>query len=104
MMREPSVSQSKSATCTGRRHQSLLRYSRVEDTDHLGTRCACLANAAKAEQQTVLSQEFTNVCLARGLAPELYAPVVSTAIKTGGEVLLLQAAVPMNLRGGVAPS
>lgn len=84
-------------------YQSLLRYSRVEDADHLAPVWRRLANAAKAEQQTVLSQEFTNVCLARGLAPELYAPVVSTSIKQMVAGFAFAGTGPNDLAGGCSP-
>lgn len=59
----------------------LLRFGQVEQVDLLAPIWTRLANCAKGEQQSVLQQELTKVCLARGLAPELNCPVVTTALK-----------------------
>jgi hypothetical protein len=54
---------------------------RMHAGHHLAPLWAPLANCAKGEQQSVLQQELTKVCLARGLAPELYCPTVTTGLK-----------------------
>jgi hypothetical protein len=59
----------------------LLRFGQVDQVAHLAPIWSRLANCAKGEQQSVLQQELTKVCLARGLAPELYCPVVTTGVK-----------------------
>jgi hypothetical protein len=59
----------------------LLRYNRVEDTSKVAPVWKRLANVQKSEQQTILQQEFAKVCSNRGLATELYCPVVTTALK-----------------------
>lgn len=59
----------------------LLRFCQADHVDHLAPLWSRLANCAKGEQQAVLQQELTRVCLARGLAPELYCPVVTTGLK-----------------------
>ena len=84
-------------------YQLLLRYSRVEQVDDLAPVWRRLANAAKSEQQTVLSQELTSVCLARGLAPELYAPVVSTSLKQMISGFAFAGTGPNELAGGCSP-
>jgi hypothetical protein len=38
-------------------------------------------NSAKGEQHTVIANEFNRVCRAKGLAPELYCPIVTTTVK-----------------------
>jgi hypothetical protein len=62
-------------------YTSLLRFCRVESPDDVANVWKRLANASKAEQQTVLQQECTRVCIAHQLAPELYSPVITAAIK-----------------------
>lgn len=60
----------------------LLRFGQVDQVANLAPIWSRLANCAtKGEQQSVLQQELTKVCLARGLAPELYCPVVTTGLK-----------------------
>lgn len=60
---------------------TLLRHCRVETVNEVAPVWKRLANAAKAEHQTVLQQECTKVCLAHQLAPELYSPVITATIK-----------------------
>lgn len=60
----------------------LLRYSRVEHAEDVAPLWDRLANAHKSEhQQTILQQEFAKVCQLKGLAPELYCPVVTSGLK-----------------------
>ena len=59
----------------------LLLFNRVDGADAVAPVWKRLANAHKSEQQTILQQEFAKVCTARGLAAELYCPVVTTALK-----------------------
>jgi hypothetical protein len=59
----------------------LLRYNRVDGADEVAPVWRRLANAHKSEHQTILQQEFAKVCSNRGLAAELYCPVVTTGLK-----------------------
>jgi hypothetical protein len=59
----------------------LLRYSRVDRVEDVGPLWDRIANAHKSEHQTILQQEFAKVCQLKGLAPELYCPVVTTSLK-----------------------
>ena len=60
----------------------------------------CMATLSK---QTVLHQEFTNVCLTRGLAPELYAPMVSTTLMQMITGFSFAGTRPSELAGGCSP-
>ena len=62
-------------------YMTLLRHCRVEHPDKVAPLWRRLANAAKGEQQAIIQHELTKVCMVRGLAPELYCPVVTTAVK-----------------------
>jgi hypothetical protein len=62
-------------------YRTLLRFSNVASTTALSTVWSRLANCAKGEQHTVLVQEFQRVCSARGLAPDLFTPVVTASLK-----------------------
>lgn len=62
-------------------YRTLLRFcnvARVEDVAPLWGR---LANCSKSEQHTILTQEFQRVCMARGLATELYTPIITATLK-----------------------
>ncbi len=62
-------------------YRTLLRFGNVALPTAVSTVWCRLANCAKGEQHTVLVQEFQRVCMARGLAPELYTPVVTATLK-----------------------
>jgi hypothetical protein len=62
-------------------YTTLLRHCRVEHPEEVAPVWRRLANAAKGEQQAIIQHELAKVCLVRGLAPELYCPVVTTAVK-----------------------
>ena len=62
-------------------YRTLLRFGNVAVPAAVATVWNRLANCAKGEQNTVLVQEFQRVCMARGLAPELYTPVVTATLK-----------------------
>ena len=62
-------------------YTTLLRHCRVEHPEEVAPLWRRLANAAKGEQQAIIQHELTKVCMIRGLAPELYCPVVTTAVK-----------------------
>ena len=83
--------------------EALLRYSRVEQVDDLAPVWRRLANSTKPEQQTMLSQELTNVCLARGLALELYAPVITINLKQMISGFAFAGTGPNELASGCSP-
>ena len=62
-------------------YRTLLRFCNVGAASDVAQVWSRLANCAKSEQHTVLIQEFQRVCRARGLATELYTPVVTTLLK-----------------------
>ena len=62
-------------------YTTLLRFCNVASATDVAPVWGRLTNCAKSERQTILVQEFNRVCMARGLAQELYAPVVTAALK-----------------------
>jgi hypothetical protein len=62
-------------------YTSLMRHCRVETANNVAPIWRQLANASKGEQQAIMQHEFAKACLARGLAQELYCPVVTTGVK-----------------------
>lgn len=62
-------------------YRTLLRFCNVANPDDVAPVWGRLANCAKSEQHTVLSQEFHRVCMARGLSNELYNPVITATLK-----------------------
>jgi hypothetical protein len=62
-------------------YTTLMRHCRVEHVDDVAPLWRRMANATKGEQQSVIQHELSKVCLVRGLAPELYCPVVTTLVK-----------------------
>ena len=61
--------------------RTLLRFGNVSRPEDVAPVWGRLANCAKSEQHTLLTQEFHRVCQARGLDTELYTPIVTTALK-----------------------
>ena len=59
----------------------LLRYGNVAEPADVAPIWQRLANASKSEYHTILSQELQRVCIARGLATDVYVPVVTTSLK-----------------------
>ena len=60
----------------------LLRYGNVAEPADVAPIWQRLANASKkSEYHTILSQELQCVCIARGLATDVYVPVVTTSLK-----------------------
>ena len=59
----------------------LLRFCQVDTIDALAPLWGRLARGSKGEIQSILQQEFTKVSTGRGLTPDVYCPVVTTAIK-----------------------
>lgn len=59
----------------------LQRYCHVSTVEELAPLWGRLARGGKGEQQSILQQELTRVCTGRGLTPDVYCPVVTTAIK-----------------------
>lgn len=62
-------------------YKTLLRFGNVTRPEDVAPVWTRLANCGKGEQHTVLSQEFQKVCMARGLSPELYNPVITATLK-----------------------
>jgi hypothetical protein len=61
-------------------HRMLLRYGNVGQVSDLAPIWQRLANCTKSEQFTIMTQEMQKICLARGLATELYTTVVTTGL------------------------
>ena len=59
----------------------LLRFCQVNTVDNVAPLWSRLANCSKNEQQSVIQQELTKVCLGRGLAPDIYCPVETTGLR-----------------------
>ena len=59
----------------------LQRYCQVAAVEELAPLWNRLARGGKGEQQSILQQELTRVCVARGLTPDVYCPAVSTGLK-----------------------
>ena len=62
-----------------------------------------LARGGKGEQQSILQQELTRVCAARGLTPDVYCPAVSTGLKQMVASLNFAGHGPDNLTTGCQP-
>ena len=64
-------------------YRTLLRFCDVSDPSNVAPVWSRLANCRKSEHQhhTVLTQELQRVCMARGLASELYTPMITTTLK-----------------------
>lgn len=62
-------------------YTTLMRHCHVDNVDDVPSLWRRLANASKGEQQSIIQHELSKVCLVRGLAPELYCPVVTTLVK-----------------------
>lgn len=62
-------------------YRILLCYCNVSAPSGVALVWGRLANCAKSEQHTVLTQECKRVCMVRGLAIELYTPVVTASLK-----------------------
>lgn len=62
-------------------HTTLLRFCNANSPDTVAPVWLRLANCHKSEQHTVLTQELQKVCMARGLATEIYTPVITTTLK-----------------------
>ena len=61
--------------------RTLLRYCNVAEPLEVSPVWRRLANCAKNEQHTVMTQEFQTVCRARGLGTDMYVPIVTTTLK-----------------------
>ena len=62
-------------------YRTLLRYCNVTDPSEVAPLWKRLANCTKGEQHIVMSQEFQNVCRARGLGTDMYVPIITTTLK-----------------------
>jgi hypothetical protein len=62
-------------------YPTLLKYCNAVTAEAVAPVWIRLANCHKSEQHTVLTQELQKVCLARGLLPDLYSPIITTTLK-----------------------
>jgi hypothetical protein len=81
----------------------LLRFNRVDQVEEVAPIWARLANSHKSEHQTIMQQEFAKVCTARGLAPELHCPVVTTKLKQMVLSFNFAGTGPDDLASGMSP-
>lgn len=81
----------------------LLRYCQVSTIEELAPIWSRLARCAKGEQQSVIQQEMTGVCVARGLTPDLYCPAVTTGLKQMVASLNFAGNGPDDLSAGCQP-
>lgn len=81
----------------------LQRYCHVATVEELAPIWGRLARGAKGEQQSILQQELTRVCTARGLTPDIYCPVVTTGLKQLVKSLNFAGHGPDDLTGGCQP-
>lgn len=81
----------------------LLRYCQVQTVDELAPLWSRLANGTKGEQQSVIQQELTRICVGRGLTPNLYCPVVTTGLKQMVASLNFAGNGPDDLTAGCQP-
>ena len=61
--------------------RTLLRFGNVLQVEEVAPVWGRLANCSKSEQHTVLTQDLQKVCMARGLATELYTPIITASLK-----------------------
>ena len=81
----------------------LLRYCHVATVGELPPLWNRLARGTKGEQQSVIQQELTRVCVGRGLTPDLYCPAVSTGLKQMVSSLNFAGNGPDDLAAGCQP-
>jgi hypothetical protein len=81
----------------------LLRYCQVATIEELAPIWGRLARCAKGEQQSVIQQELTGVCVARGLTPDLYCPAITTGLKQMVTSLNFAGNGPDDLTAGCQP-
>jgi hypothetical protein len=81
----------------------LLRFCQVNAVDEMAPLWSRLANCSKNEQQSVIQQELTKVCLMRGLAPDIYCPVVTTGLRQMVVSLNFAGFGPDDLSSGCQP-
>lgn len=81
----------------------LQRYCQVATVDELAPVWNCLARGGKGEQQSILQQELTCVCAARGLTPDVYCPAVSTGLNQMVASLNFAGHGPDDLTAGCQP-
>lgn len=60
---------------------TLLRFCNVTSPTDVAPVWARLANCGKSEQHTIITQDMQRMCMARGLATNLYTPIVTTGLK-----------------------
>lgn len=81
----------------------LLRYCQVQTVEEVAPIWRRLANGTKGEQQSIVQQEMTRVCVGRGLTPDLYCPVVTTGVKQMIASLNFAGNGPDDLTAGCQP-
>jgi hypothetical protein len=81
----------------------LLRYCHVATVGELPPLWNRLARGSKGEQQSVIQQELTRVCVGRGLTPDLYCPAVTTGLKQMVSSLNFAGNGPDDLAAGCQP-
>ena len=81
----------------------LQRYCQVSAVDDLAPLWNRLARGGKGEQQSILQQELTKVCTARGLTPDVYCPAVTTGLKQMVSSLNFAGHGPDDLTAGCQP-
>lgn len=84
-------------------YPTLLRFCEVHAVEEVAPIWTRLANCSKTEQQSVIQQELTRVCLGRGLAPDLYCPVVTTGLRQMIVSLNFAGVGPDDLSAGCQP-
>ena len=82
----------------------LQRYCHVATVEELVPLWARLARGSKSEEQSILQQEFTRTCTKnRGLSPDIYCPIVTTALKQMVKSLNFVGHGPDDLSAGCQP-
>lgn len=81
----------------------LQRYCQVATVEELAPLWNRLARGGKGEQQSILQQELTRVCAARGLTPDVYCPAVTTGLKQMVASLNFAGHGPDDLTAGCQP-
>ncbi|KAI2510796.1 hypothetical protein MHU86_3582 [Fragilaria crotonensis] len=81
----------------------LLPYCQVATVEELAPLWNRLGRGAKGEQQSIIQQEITSVCVKRGLTPDLYCLAVTTGLKQMIASLNFTGNGPDDLTGGCQP-
>ena len=81
----------------------LQRYCHVASVEELAPIWARLARGSKSEDQSILQQELTRTCTSWGLLPDIYCPIVTTALKQMVNSLNFAGHGPDDLSAGCQP-